>query len=124
MRAPAAAAMFVLADRLGLSDERLAAPATATALASTALRDLNPWTGQAAANRARALALVQPLGLTRFDGHPTSGVLPLGGCPSWRPWNASSLARVGRSRPSSRPRLLSCASAVTARSGRSPATST
>jgi hypothetical protein len=57
MRAPAAAAMFVLADRLGLSAERLAAPATATALASTALRDLNPWTGQAAANRARALAL-------------------------------------------------------------------
>ena len=61
MRAPAAAAMFVLADRLGLSAERLAAPATATALASTALRDLNPWTGQAATNRARALALVQPL---------------------------------------------------------------
>ena len=61
MRAPAAAAMFVLADRLGLSAERLAAPATATALASTALRDLNPWTGQAAANRARALALVRPL---------------------------------------------------------------
>src|SRR5215211_7466361 len=66
----------------------------------------------------------QLLGLTRFDGHPTSGVLPLGGCPSWRPWNASSLARAGRSHPSSRPRLLSCASAVAARSGRSPGTST
>ncbi|HEY5987198.1 MAG TPA: hypothetical protein VIV12_12615, partial [Streptosporangiaceae bacterium] len=58
MQAPAAAAMFVLADRLGL---RLAEPATATALASTALQDLNPWTGQAAANRARALALAQSL---------------------------------------------------------------
>ena len=32
-----------------------------TALASAALRDLNPWTGEAAANRIRAVALVQPL---------------------------------------------------------------
>jgi hypothetical protein len=61
LQAPAAAAMFVLADRLGLNAERLAEPATASALASTALRDLNPWTGQAAASRVRALALVQPL---------------------------------------------------------------
>jgi hypothetical protein len=61
MQAPAAAAMFVLADRLGLNAERLAEPATVTALASAALRDLNPWTGEAAANRVRALALVQPL---------------------------------------------------------------
>jgi hypothetical protein len=61
MQAPAAAAMFVLADRLGLNAERLAEPATASALASTALRDLNPWTVEAAANRVRALALVQPL---------------------------------------------------------------
>jgi hypothetical protein len=61
MQAPAAAAMFVLADRLGLNAGRLAEPATATALASTALRSLNPWTGEAAANRVRALALVQPL---------------------------------------------------------------
>ncbi|MGJ6964875.1 hypothetical protein ACSDR0_23470 [Streptosporangium sp. G11] len=61
MQAPLAAAMFVLADRLGLSVERLAEPATATALASTAQRDLNPWTGQAAANRVRVLALAQPL---------------------------------------------------------------
>jgi hypothetical protein len=61
MQAPAAAAMFVLADRLGLNAERLAEPATATAMASTALLDLDPWTGDAAANRARVLALVQPL---------------------------------------------------------------
>jgi hypothetical protein len=61
LQAPAAAAMFVLADRLGLNAARLAEPATATALAGTALRELNPWTGQAAANRVRALALVQPL---------------------------------------------------------------
>lgn len=53
--------MFVLADRLGLHAERLAEPATATALASAALLDLNPWTGQAGANRVRALALVRPL---------------------------------------------------------------
>jgi len=63
------------------------------------------------------------LGLARFDGHPPSGALPRGGCPSWTPWNASSLARGGRSRPSSRLRSWSCASAVTARSGRSPGTS-
>jgi hypothetical protein len=61
MQAPAAAATFVLADRLGLSAERLAEPATVTALASTALRDLNPWEGEAAPNRVRALAQVQPL---------------------------------------------------------------
>ena len=64
------------------------------------------------------------VGLTRFDGHPPSGALPRGGCPSWRPWNASSLVRAGRSRLSSRPRSSSCASAVTARWGGSPATST
>ena len=64
------------------------------------------------------------LGLTRFDGHPPSGVLPRRGCPSWTPWNAESLARGGRSRPSSRPRSSSSASRVTARSGRSPGTST
>jgi hypothetical protein len=61
MQAPVAAAMFVLAHRLGLSAGRLAAPATATALASTALRDLYPWDGEAAASRVRAVALVQPL---------------------------------------------------------------
>jgi hypothetical protein len=61
MRAPAAAAVFVLADRLGLDAGRLAEPATVTALASRALGDLNPWTGAAAASRARALALVRPL---------------------------------------------------------------
>jgi hypothetical protein len=61
MQAPVAAAMFVLAGRLGLSAGRLAAPATVTALASTALRDLNPWGGEAAANRGRAVTLVRPL---------------------------------------------------------------
>jgi hypothetical protein len=39
------------------------------------------------------------VGLARFDGHPLSGALPRGGCPSWRPWNPSNLARVGRSPP-------------------------
>jgi hypothetical protein len=61
LQAPVAAAMFVLADRLGLDARHLAAPATAAVLASTALRDLNPWGGQAAANRARAVELAQPL---------------------------------------------------------------
>lgn len=61
MQAPVAAAMFVLADRLGLDTGRLAAPATASALASTAMRDLYPWDGEAAANRERALTLVRPL---------------------------------------------------------------
>src|SRR6266487_4146282 len=51
------------------------------------------------------------VGLTRFDGHPPSGALPRGGCPSWRPWNASSLVRAGRSRLSSRPRSSSWTSA-------------
>jgi hypothetical protein len=61
LRAPVAAAMFVLAGRLGLGVDRLAEPATATALATAAQRDLNPWTGEAAANRVRVLALAQPL---------------------------------------------------------------
>ena len=61
LQAPAAAAMFVLADRLGFSAGSLAEPAAVTAPASTALRDLNPWTGEAAANRIRAVALVRPL---------------------------------------------------------------
>ena len=42
LQAPAAAAMFVLADRLRFSAGSLAEPAAVTALASTALRDLNP----------------------------------------------------------------------------------
>jgi hypothetical protein len=61
LRAPAAAAMFVLAADRGLDPQRLAEPATAIALASTALRELNPWTGAAAAQRAHALAAVGPL---------------------------------------------------------------
>jgi hypothetical protein len=61
LRAPAAAATFVLAARRGLDAERLAEPMTATALASTALRELNPWTGAAASHRARVLEAVQTL---------------------------------------------------------------
>ena len=30
------------------------------------------------------------VGFLRFDGHPTSGVQPRRGCPSWRPWNGRS----------------------------------
>jgi transposase len=43
--------------------------------------------------------LGRKVGLTRFDGHPPSGAAPRRGCPSWGPWNASSLARAGRSPP-------------------------
>src|SRR5829696_8262457 len=106
----------------------------AAALMDGRIWAVRAWSAMVWADGGRDLQAEQPtrdtpargtaVGLTRFDGHPTSGVLPLGGCPSWRPWNASSLACVGRSRLSSRPRSWSCASAVTARSGRSPATST
>lgn len=61
LQAPAAAAMFVLANRLGFGADRLAQPAIAAGLASTAVRDLDPWAGAAAANRAEALALAGPL---------------------------------------------------------------
>jgi hypothetical protein len=55
-------------------------------------------TGEAVfADVGAALGIPVGLGLTRFDGHPPSGAPPRGGCPSWRPWNASNLARVGRS---------------------------
>ena len=53
--------MFTLADRHGLDAEGLAEPATASAVASTALRDLNPWAGEAATSRIRALTEVQSL---------------------------------------------------------------
>ena len=46
-----------------------------------------------------ALSVAGNVGLARFDGHPPSGALARGGCPSWRPWNPSNLARVGRSPP-------------------------
>jgi hypothetical protein len=54
MRAPVAAAMFVLADRLGLGAGQLAAPATVSALASTAMRDLYPWDVESAARMTRS----------------------------------------------------------------------
>ncbi|GAA1255546.1 hypothetical protein GCM10009677_01790 [Sphaerisporangium rubeum] len=61
MRAPMAAAMFVLAGRQGFDADRLAEPATVTALTTTAQHDLNPWYRDAAAERTRALTLVRPL---------------------------------------------------------------
>jgi hypothetical protein len=61
LMAPVAAMTFVLAARRGLRPAQLAEPATVTALASTALRTMNPWTGDAAYHRAAALAGVQPL---------------------------------------------------------------
>lgn len=60
-RAPAASAMFVFAARRGLDADRLVEPMTATAVTSTALRDLNPWIGAAAAHRARVLDAVRAL---------------------------------------------------------------
>jgi hypothetical protein len=60
-RAPGLARPVRATGRPGLDAGHLAAPATAAVLASTALRDLNPWGGQAAANRARAVELAQPL---------------------------------------------------------------
>jgi len=53
--APVAAAFFVLADRYGLDADQLAEPDTATALASCAVRELNPWSGTAVHDRARVL---------------------------------------------------------------------
>jgi len=61
LRAPAAAAMFVLADHNGLDADRLAEPTTAATVAGTALNDLNPWTGDAAAQRAEVLDAVGSL---------------------------------------------------------------
>ena len=64
VRAPAAAAMFVLADRNGLNADALADPAVACELATLAVRSLSPWSAfePASSVRARALALVRPLG--------------------------------------------------------------
>ena len=47
--------MFVCADAAGLTAEDLADPAIAMAVASTAMRKLNPWSGGAAYERAAAL---------------------------------------------------------------------
>src|SRR5215831_5435444 len=63
------------------------------------------------------------LGLTRFDGHPSSGVRPRKDVRSWRAWGKSPGAVVPLLR-SSRPRSLSCASAGTVRWARSPGTLT
>jgi len=55
--------MFVLADRAGIVADGLADPATAVALATTAIDELRPWNGAepAAGVRGRALTLALPL---------------------------------------------------------------
>jgi hypothetical protein len=58
------------------------------------------------------------VGLTRFDGHPSSGVCPRKDVRSWRAWGRSP-GVAAPSRLSSRPRSWSCASAGTAQQGRS-----
>src|SRR5690242_5822399 len=71
----------------------------------------------------RRAAQMGGLGLTRFDGHPSSGVRPRKDVRSWRAWGRSP-GGAARSRLSSRPRSLSCASAGTGPSARSRRTST
>lgn len=63
LRAPAAAAVFVLADRGGLDAGDLADSALVTALASSAIADLTPWVSApgAAFLRASVLEQVRPL---------------------------------------------------------------
>ena len=61
LQAPLAAAVFTIAARNGLDAEHLCDPATASTVASTALCHLNPWTGEAAKNRTRALTEVESL---------------------------------------------------------------
>lgn len=63
MRAPLAAAFFVLAARNDLNADQLADPATSCTLASAALRELNPWSGgrRPAAVRADVLEAARPL---------------------------------------------------------------
>jgi hypothetical protein len=58
---PTAAAMFGCADAAGLTADDLADPATAMAVASTAMRKLGPWSGQAAWERDAALGEVNDL---------------------------------------------------------------
>src|ERR1700722_7987118 len=79
-------------------------------------------------DREQILSLLQDvfwrlLSLTRFDGHPPSGVLPREDVRSWRAWGRSP-GGAGRSLPSSRRRSLSCASAGTGQWARSRRTST
>lgn len=66
----------------------------------------------------------ETVSLTRFDGHPPSGVRPRKDVRSWKAWGARSPGGAVRSRRSSRPRSLSCAAAATGRLARSPKTST
>ena len=61
---------------------------------------------------AECLLLTVKLGLTRFDGHPSSGVHPRKDVRSWRAWGRSPGA-AARSHRSSRPRSSACASKVT-----------
>ena len=58
---------------------------------------------------------MRQVGLTRFDGHPSSGVYPRKDVRSWKAWGRSPGGSVVRSRLSSRRRSWSCASAGTGR---------
>jgi len=61
LRAPVAAAFFLLAERNDLTPDDLADPATACTLGSTAVRELNPWTGTAHYARTAAMDAVMSL---------------------------------------------------------------
>ncbi|WP_345433902.1 hypothetical protein, partial [Modestobacter marinus] len=63
LRAPLGAAFFVLAARNNLTADQLADAATTCTLASTALRELDPWSGgsRPAAVRADAIEAARPL---------------------------------------------------------------
>ncbi|MGY1843167.1 hypothetical protein [Modestobacter sp. SYSU DS0875] len=63
LHAPLAGAFLVLAARNDLGTDQLADPATACTLASTALCELNPWSGgrRPAAVRADVLAAARPV---------------------------------------------------------------
>jgi hypothetical protein len=56
-----AATVFALSAGRGYGPHRLSDPALVSALAAIALRELSPWSGEAAAARADALARVRPL---------------------------------------------------------------
>jgi predicted AAA+ superfamily ATPase len=71
----------------------------------------------------RTRGVLRLMGLTRFDGHPSSGVRPRKDVRSWRAWGRSPGA-AARSHRSSRPRSWSCASAGTGPPARSRRTST
>ena len=49
------------------------------------------------------------LGVTRFDGHPRSGALAPGGCPSsWRPWERSRSRRRRSFTPEFKAEIVEC----------------